>query len=127
MSPNKKFSCPSSVCEEGSQMLGVVRENGTVTILSEALPIDEEFMLLAKEIPDIEKRFRFSGTCIEKGCRQWTGHSCGVIEKVLKYITPEEQYNDLPKCSIRTTCRWFSQEGRSACKACPLIITDSIE
>jgi hypothetical protein len=30
----------------------------------------------------------------------------------------------LPKCSIRSQCRWFLQHGRDACAVCPLIITD---
>ena len=30
----------------------------------------------------------------------------------------------LPKCSIRSHCRWFFQHGRDACAVCPLIIGD---
>ncbi|MBS1732083.1 MAG: hypothetical protein JST02_02190 [Bacteroidetes bacterium] len=120
----KKFSCPSSVCEEGAQMLGVVKNDGTVSILPVALPIDKEFVQRSKDIPDIERRFRFSGTCLEKGCKQWTGHSCGVIENVLSSFTPKGKAKGLPECSLRINCRWFSQEGRAACKACPLVVTD---
>lgn len=118
-------TCPSSVCEEGGQMLGIVNGEGKVSILSTPLPIDKEFMQMARQTPDIEQRFRFTGTCIEKGCKQWTGNSCGVIERTLKSLAGEIQHSGLPKCSIRKGCKWFLQEGKNACKVCPLIITDS--
>ncbi len=125
MRADKKFACPSSVCEEGAQMLGIVKDDGTVSILATALLIDKEFIQLSREVPDIERRFRFSGTCLEKGCKQWTGHSCGVIENVIRSFTPHENSSGLPECSLRINCRWFSQEGPIACKACPLVVTDS--
>jgi hypothetical protein len=35
--------------------------------------------------------------------------------------------NVLPPCIIRKECRWYSQEGRAACKRCPEITTISYD
>lgn len=31
----------------------------------------------------------------------------------------------LPNCTLRSRCRWYEQQGASACAACPLVITDT--
>jgi hypothetical protein len=30
----------------------------------------------------------------------------------------------LPVCLIRSTCRWYEQEGHSACVRCPQVVTE---
>jgi len=36
-------------------------------------------------------------------------------------IAPAE---NLPRCVIRGTCRWYSQRGTDACRACVYVVTD---
>lgn len=37
----------------------------------------------------------------------------------------EHPRSELPRCSIRASCRWFAQWGVVACGVCPLVIHDS--
>ncbi|MEP6564584.1 MAG: hypothetical protein ABJB10_05560 [Mesorhizobium sp.] len=119
-------SCPSARAEPGALLIGVVGADGIVQPIPTRLEIDAEFVDLASKAGVPEARFRFAGRCVEGQCKQWTGNSCGVIEKVLtgmaeQKIAPAE---NLPRCAIRGTCRWYSQRGADACRACVYVVTD---
>lgn len=124
MEDAKPILCPSSRCESGHLLLGVVQADGTVGFLAERMPVDDEFVAVARRGRRPEKRFRFASKCAESGCRQWTGSSCGVIEEVFDAVPEHHRRSELPDCSIRPQCRWFGQEGEAACGVCPLVITD---
>jgi hypothetical protein len=116
--------CPSSKCEEGAVLLGVILENGSVAFAAERIEVDREFVMSAQEGRSPEKRFRFSSPCAQCGCKQWVGGQCSVIGKVLSTAPESLITSELPMCSIRTQCRWFHQTGSKACSICPLVITD---
>ena len=115
--------CPSSRCEPGAVLLGVVVGPGQIAFASERLVVDEEFVQIARAGRSPEKRFRFSTRCVQSACRQWTGDRCGVIDAVLDAVEPRST-EELPDCSIRPDCRWFRQSGAAACAVCPEIVTD---
>jgi hypothetical protein len=109
-------------------ILGAVQSDDTVALLNAGLIVDAQFMERATEIGRPEKRFRFAGKCIKGGCRQWTGHECGVIKEyseVNDHLVADEL--PLPACIIREKCRWFGQEGGKACMICPYVVTDNLE
>jgi hypothetical protein len=122
MNSDKKL-CPSYNCKDGAILLGVVMRDGRVAFSADRITVDREFVETAREGRTPEKRFRFGGQCIEGGCNQWTGKRCGVIDKVIE-TNERESIADLPACSIRSECRWFSQRGAEACAICPDVITD---
>ena len=125
---DKSIMCPSNKCKPGSKLLGLRQDDGTISILPEALPIDESFIEKVKDHPLApEQRFRFTNKCVENGCNQWTGKGCGVIDQVVQYLEHIPAKEELPKCSIRPSCRWFLQKGADACKVCPYIITEITE
>jgi hypothetical protein len=108
-------------------LLGVVGVDGTVGYVRPPAVIDQAFVTEAARRGDPERRFRFAQPCIEAECRQWTGSRCGVIERVLEATVEAAaipQSRALPACGIRPVCRWFAQEGASACAVCPLVVTD---
>jgi hypothetical protein len=117
-------TCPSSSCEPGAKLIGVVNADGTIGYVSPPLEIDEDFVGRALSGRTPERRFRFAGPCVEGRCGHWTGSRCGVIDTVM--TTPERPPvpDRLPLCGIRTTCRWFAQSGAEACAVCPLVVTD---
>lgn len=117
--------CPSSLAEVGGALIGVVGADGRVGLLGRPLPVDADFLEVARRGRAPEKRFRFAAPCVRSECRQWSGGRCGVIERVLA-ITGEVD-RPLPPCGIRARCRWFSQRGGVACHACPEIVTDTRE
>lgn len=116
--------CPSSVCIEGSALLGIVNAQGTVDLLPEPIPIDEDFVKEAHKGRKPETRFRFTNTCLQKECQQWNGQGCGVIERVQQLLVIEEELQQLPACGIRSRCRWYLQTGASACATCIYVVTD---
>jgi hypothetical protein len=128
MCDNQSIMCPSNKCKPGSKLLGIRQENGTVSILPDPLPIDENFINTVNQ-DDVrpEQKFRFTNKCVETGCSQWNGKGCGVIDQVIQYLEHIPHNATLPKCSIRPSCRWFLQTGANACKICPYIITEITE
>jgi hypothetical protein len=123
---NEKKTCPSSTCTEGSNLIGIINQNHEFDFLKVALPITKSFVEEAVKHGSPEKRFRFSSRCVESGCNQWTGTRCGVSDRLLESIEAAFHKPNLPDCSIRPTCRWFSQNGESACRICPLVATDAL-
>lgn len=119
--------CPSARCEEGAILLGLVAADGRVAYLRPEARIDAEFVREARRGRAPEKRFRFADTCVEGRCAQWTGERCGLIDRVLESedaVANGAEQRPLPRCAIRTRCRWFGQQGREACAACPLVVHD---
>jgi hypothetical protein len=128
MATDKTIMCPSHRCKPGSKLIGVRQEDGTVAILPQALPIDENFIEKAKQHPmAAEQRFRFTNKCIEGGCNQWDGKGCGVANRMLQYLDQVVTQEALPPCAIRQNCRWFLQEGPESCKICPYVLTEISE
>ena len=127
MPAGRNKTCPSSHCSDGAILLGVVGPQGVI-YRGQRTRVDAAFVEAASQIGTPEKRFRFANKCVECGCKQWANGKCNVIETVMGHYPDESsQGSELPKCSIRDTCRWFSQAGRAACMICPRIVTDCRE
>jgi hypothetical protein len=120
--------CPSATCSKTASLLGVVQENKTVRLLDSPLELNDEFIKRELGHGEPERRFRFADKCVKHGCKQWTGSSCGVMNE-LSTLNPSIVSDEahLPKCFIRRTCRWYSQEGGRACKICLFVVTESRE
>lgn len=123
MAPAKPL-CPSSTCEDGAILIGIVREDGRVGFVGGRLKVDSNFVNAARDGASPEARFRFGGACIKGACKQWSGSRCGVIDAVLDAASPVQASEEVPQCSIRPECRWFLQAGYDACRVCPEVITD---
>ena len=127
------FSCPSSKCESGATLIGIVGENGKVGHLASPLIVDDNFV--EKTSPEnnqgvpAERRFRFSSPCAENKCGQWTGNACGVIGRVMTHLEEAKipLNAKLPPCTIRSSCRWYNQRQEKACMACSFVVTDNRE
>ena len=131
-------TCPSSSCRDGALLLGIMTGSGKLAYVDPPVRIDAAFVAQAREQGSPERRFRFAGPCVEDGCPQWTGEGCGVADLVVDRLATDASTTDspdaetpapdtrrtLPACSIRRSCRWFSQRGAAACTACPLIVAD---
>jgi hypothetical protein len=126
MKETQNKTCPSSLGQVGSNLLGVVNANGTVGFFADPVEVTPEFIDDAGDFDNLERRFRFSNKCVQSGCKQWTGTACGVIKAVLA-LDSIPAAKKLPDCSIRTSCRWYFQEGASACNGCRYVITNVSE
>jgi hypothetical protein len=119
--------CPSSRCEEGNILLGLVNAEGRIDFIADRVVIDAQFVAAAKEGRPPEQRFRFSSPCLKRGCEKWDGERCGVA-KILHERGPDllaaESAETLPRCSIRANCRWHGEYGDSICFTCSWVITE---
>jgi hypothetical protein len=120
-------TCPSAPAEPGSVLLGMVVAPGQVAYLSPNIPVTAELLdALTRGGVPIENRMRFAGTCMERGCIQWSGDGgggrCGLADRAIAALSITTGLADLPKCGIRATCRWFAQHQAKACAACPEVI-----
>lgn len=93
-----------------------------------AVRVDAVFV--AEAADSAQRRFRFAEPCVAAGCGQWTGDRCSVIDEVIaaaQTTAPQLVAVDapLPYCAIRSSCRWFSQTGRAACRVCRFVVTDT--
>ena len=119
--------CPSSTCSKGASLIGIVQGDNTVNLLNTPIKINEEFIKKANEYGEPERRLRFADKCVKSGCKQWTRGSCGIMNELAR-VNPSiksNQRDELPACAIRSTCRWYSQEGSKACKICLFVVTQS--
>jgi hypothetical protein len=117
-------TCPSSTCTPGNLLLGIVRPNGHVAALRNPIPIDKAFVDKASEVRRAaEMRFRFAGPCVTTACQHWTGARCEVSDAVTRTVTAtsEQPFEPTP-CAIRSSCRWWSQNGAAACRACSFVV-----
>ena len=123
-----KMLCPSAKAKEGARLIGVRQDDGTITILPQALPVDEEFLANARLHDEVvEQRFRFANKCVESGCTQWTGKSCGVADEMVRHLEKVTPDSTIRACAIRPHCRWYHQSGAAACRMCKYVITQITE
>jgi hypothetical protein len=122
---NPQQLCPSAQPNTpGAMALGVL--TGTVeepyfTHFQVPQVVTDELLALAQPVTPTEV-FRFSAPCAERKCIHFDGESCQLVKNVINQYS--EVTHSLPRCHIRSTCRWWQQEGASACLRCPQIVTD---
>ena len=119
--------CPSFNCVEGASLIGIIGPDGKVNYVNPAPTLDVAFVELAGKLRrPPEQRFRFAAPCVKSSCTHWTEARCGVVDLAISVAERSTQEagassEPLPKCSIRSKCRWFAQRGRNACDVCPSI------
>jgi hypothetical protein len=121
------FKCPSSQADlPGSVVFGVVnRESGVARVawLTQTVPVERIERLIPGSIP-ISAVVRVASPCVEHACRHFSGSKCSLASRVVQELPVVA--GKLPHCSIRLTCRWWSQEGPSACYRCPQVVTEPL-
>jgi hypothetical protein len=123
-------TCPSTFCHEGARLLGVMTPAGTLAYIQPPTKVSADFVERAQALGHPERRFRFSGPCIEGACPQWNGSGCGVVDIAIEQTPPRSSAEapalaSLPACGIRHSCRWYAQRGAAACQICPMIVADT--
>jgi hypothetical protein len=109
------------------RLLGVVErtdEGPRVAYLNEDVSVTDELLAQTMPVPPTEV-FRFAAQCEERRCTHFDGARCQLATRIV-HILPVV-VETLPICLIRSTCRWFSQEGRAACVRCPQVVTETSE
>jgi hypothetical protein len=106
-----------------ARVLGVVSgEDGAprLAYLNERVPATPE--LLAEAAPaEPGEVFRLAARCEQSRCTHFDGGRCQLASRIVEGLSAVT--DKLPPCIIRSTCRWYSQEGAEACYRCPQIVT----
>jgi hypothetical protein len=118
--------CPSAPARlDGAFVFGVVGgtpEERRVGYLNGRVPVTDEVLALAGPVNPAAV-FRFAAPCAGSGCSHFDGSDCRLVTKLVQ-MTPIVS-KALPACQVRPDCRWWRQEGKSACMRCPAIVTET--
>jgi hypothetical protein len=90
--------------------------------LEELLPVQEDVLAMAGPVKPTEV-FRLAAPCVEKACCHFDGKDCKLATRIVQILPAV--VDALPPCRIRAECRWYLQEGGSACMRCPQVITQN--
>jgi hypothetical protein len=116
--------CPSSQSDsEGAKVFGVIAgtvEDPKVSYLKEAQSSVELISKVAGRVTP-EEVLRIAAPCEEKGCQHFDGQDCRLAMRIVDDLPIVTE--NLPPCAIRRNCRWWKQEGLSACLRCPQVVT----
>lgn len=125
---SRTLRCPSAQPGmAGLEVLGVQSGdeiNPDVTYLNQRLAATEDILAMAAPVP-ASSVFRLSANCEQERCAHFDGHKCQLASRIVTKMA--RAVSKLPPCNIRKECRWFAQEGRSACYRCPNVSTLHVE
>ena len=115
--------CPSARPDDSSVVFAVRVADPAragVRYLDRVVPTTAELLALADPI-DPREVFRFGAPCVEHACAHFDGSRCTLVRRLVEATPPA--VTRLPPCRLRPKCRWFAEEGVSACHRCPVILT----
>jgi hypothetical protein len=122
----KSLMCPSADAEmSGSQIFGIVvgtPDEPHVVHLERVKPIPPELLALDSPVKPSEI-FRIAAPCIENGCVHFDGAKCRLTARIVDGLPTVTER--IPACAIRSTCRWWYQEGAAACTRCQQVVRDN--
>ena len=117
--------CPSAPgLLPDSVLIGVVTaqpEGLRILPTATAMPVTPEILKLAEPVNPSEV-FRFASACHGCSCTHFKNDACQLAVRSVDLL--DEVTAGLPRCPIRSQCRWFHQEGAAICRRCPQILTD---
>jgi hypothetical protein len=119
--------CPSAPGHPGeSVLIGVVTgtpDEPRVTPTNAPLEVTKELLALAEPVSPSEV-FRFASTCRSESCTHFQNGRCQLADRAVTVLP--EVVEHLPRCPIRSQCRWYAQQGGSICRRCPQIVTEQV-
>jgi hypothetical protein len=122
----KTFLCPSADAQmSGSVIFGIVvgtPEQPQLVHLDRVKPIPPELLTLDSPVKPSEI-FRIAADCSENACKHFDGAKCRLTARIVDGLPTVT--DRLPACAIRSTCRWWYQEGKEACFRCQQVVRDN--
>lgn len=110
------LSCPSVPVQRGGTAIAVrYGRDEKFVFLSETFPVSAGSMgddLAAS----VQVRLRVAGLCTRVACDSWTASGCRWGRAVATVGRSRSEVSE--SCPIIENCRWFAENGESACRAC---------
>jgi len=120
------FLCPSTSVDNATRVIGVVQrisEDGPqVAYAAGPVPFTDELRALTAPV-DAGEVLRLAGPCAEERCAHYADERCSLGERAVAELPSVVQR--VPRCSIRSHCRWYAEQGIAACLRCPGIVTST--
>jgi hypothetical protein len=63
---------------------------------------------------------RIATPCVRYKCKHFESEKCTLAQRIIQILPPV--VDSVPPCRLRPTCRWWVQEGPSACLRCPQVV-----
>ena len=125
---SRSVMCPSAQPEiPGSVAFGVITgsaKNPRVAWIERPVPVTSELLALTSPVAPTQV-LRIAAPCQEKACCHFDGTDCRLATRLVQLIPAVVE--SLPACRIRPDCRWFLQEGSTACRVCPQVVTYCVD
>jgi hypothetical protein len=121
------FLCPSTSVDNATRVIGVVQraeehDGARVAYAAGPVPFTEDLRLLTAPL-DAAEVLRLAGPCAEQRCAHHVDGRCSLGERAVSLLPPVVQR--APRCSIRSHCRWYGEQGLAVCQRCPAIVTST--
>lgn len=123
MNKDNSFLCPSAPLTDESFLFGKINKKSEVEYMDGVISLS---LNAFKEIKNPEKYFRFTMPCKSNKCRQWENGECSLPSTLQLADISKLDYSISEKCAIKSSCRWFHQEGDIACYTCKYVITNTL-
>ena len=121
--PVRRLACPSAQPDMADAVVfGVITgtaENPRVAYLERRVGVDAVHRRLEGLEPT--RVLRVAATCEQQHCAHHNGDLCTLAERVATSLPPVVSV--LPRCAIRSTCRWYAEQGGRICYRCPQVVT----
>lgn len=127
MSPRLRApSCPSAQADwPEAKVFGVVlgtSEVPRVAYLIAPEPVTHRHHELTAPLVPAEV-LRIAAPCVGDRCLHHDHGRCQLAARTTVHLQPVTQR--LPPCAIRSSCRWWREQGKAACFRCPQVVTNS--
>jgi len=109
---------------EDLHVLGVIdrtADGARVIYLNERVAADDSILAATSPVSPSEV-YRMSAVCESSRCIHFKEERCQLASRIAAMLPAVVEV--LPACTIRSSCRWFAQEGREACLRCPQVVTE---
>ena len=117
------LSCPSAQPDDDAVVIGIVGltdGHRQATLLRRHVPVATVAHLIPDTVP-LTEVLRLAAPCAERRCGHFAEGGCSLAARIVARL-PEVAAR-LPPCGLRSSCRWWHQEGAAACRRCPQITT----
>lgn len=120
----RDLTCPSAQPDmEGARIIGVITgtaKNPQIAYLVPGVTIDAG---VTSPIGGLEPTqiFRYAAKCEKSRCSHFDGARCSLAGRIVAQLP--EVVDALPPCQVRSTCRWYAEQGGAACRRCPQVVT----
>lgn len=114
--------CPSGASNRPESLVLGVRsaDDGSVAYLDEPVPAADVLGMVPEGI-EPRRILRFASHC-EASCGNRVGTQCGLVDRITAVPAPPHA-QAVPRCHLRTRCKWWQQRGVEACHRCPAVST----